>query len=165
MEHMGITLALGAGGLLGVYFVLIGLIAGYKPAGPLFTAAEKKFLRVLDSVARDCDARVFGKVRVADVITPKRSLFKKLENRRLYEIANKHFDFVVCDRISLEIICCVELDDSSHLRPDRVKRDKLLNRVMSEAGVVLLRVSTSSMYNKDRLQSLIHDVRTKRGEK
>ena len=43
----------------------------YRKVGPLFTAAERSFLGVLKLAVND-EFEVFGKVRVADVITPKK---------------------------------------------------------------------------------------------
>ena len=35
----------------------------------------------------------------------------------------KHIDFVLCDPGNLQPILCIELDDPSHNRPDRIERD------------------------------------------
>ena len=45
----------------------------YQQAGPLFTPAERSFLGVLDQVVAG-RARVFGKVRVGDVLSPRKGL-------------------------------------------------------------------------------------------
>ncbi|KEA61748.1 putative queD like [Marinobacterium lacunae] len=68
----------------------------YRQRKTLFTAAERSFLGVLDSIIDPQQHRVFGKVRVADLIEPEpnrnRSQWQKAFNR----ISAKHFDFVIC---------------------------------------------------------------------
>ncbi|MEN7973211.1 MAG: DUF2726 domain-containing protein, partial [Verrucomicrobiota bacterium] len=40
---------------------------------------------------------------------------------------------------TLAIVAAIELDDKSHQRKDRIKRDQFLNQVMESAGVPLIR--------------------------
>ena len=54
-------------------------------------------------------------------------------------VAQWHCDVVIVDRRTFEIVAGVELDDASHLKKQRVRRDILLNEVMRQAGVPLLR--------------------------
>ncbi len=42
-------------------------------------------------------------------------------------------------RGSFSIVAAVELDDASHLRPERRRRDILLEEVLRQAGIPLLR--------------------------
>uniref|UniRef100_UPI0021A8A965 DUF2726 domain-containing protein n=1 Tax=Escherichia coli TaxID=562 RepID=UPI0021A8A965 len=43
------------------------------------------------------------------------------------------------ERRSFSIVAAVELDDASHLRPERRRRDILLEEVLRQAGIPLLR--------------------------
>ena len=67
----------------------------YQPAKPLFSAAERSFLGVLDQAVGP-EHRVFGKVRVADVAAVKSGLGNSARQGALNRIAAKHFDFLVC---------------------------------------------------------------------
>lgn len=100
----------------------------------LFTPAERSFLGVLDQ-AIGKDFRIFGKVRVADVLEPiegvNRSRWQTLFNR----ISRKHFDFVLCSPDNLDVICVIELNDRSHNRRHRQDRDSLIEGVCLAAGV------------------------------
>ncbi|WP_295629088.1 DUF2726 domain-containing protein [uncultured Nitrosomonas sp.] len=40
----------------------------------------------------------FGKVRVADVLTPNKELSRKQWSIAFSSISSKHFDFVLCDK-------------------------------------------------------------------
>jgi hypothetical protein len=54
-------------------------------------------------------------------------------------VSQKHVDFVVASRQTLEALVAIELDDSSHQRGERRKRDDLLNAVFVQAGIPLIR--------------------------
>ena len=51
----------------------------YRKLDVLFTAAERSFLRSLDQSLGDGD-KIFGKVRVPDVITPNKAMPRSEEN-------------------------------------------------------------------------------------
>ena len=50
-----------------------------------------------------------------------------------------HCDVVVVDIRTFAIVAAVELDDASHLKKHRVRRDILLEEVLRQAGIPLLR--------------------------
>jgi len=76
----------------------------YRPAKTLFSPAERSFLGVLDQ-AVGSDYRVFGKVRVADVATVKTGRNNSVRQGAVNRIAQKHFDFVLCNASDLSIVC------------------------------------------------------------
>lgn len=78
----------------------------------LFTAAERSFLGVLDHAVGE-KYRIFGKVRVADVIRPAKGLPKQQAAVLFNQIRAKHFDFVLCDPKTLDIKFVIELNDAS----------------------------------------------------
>jgi hypothetical protein len=118
----------------------------YRRVSDLFSAAERTFLATLDQAVGPGN-RVFGKVRVADLIevwgSDSRSAWQSAFNR----ISSKHFDFVVCASGTLQPLCVVELDDASHRREDRRGRDALLNDVCRAAQLPLVRVKWSRSYS------------------
>ena len=59
---------------------------------------------------------------------------------RLFRMVSQwHVDVVIVERRSFSIVAAVELDDASHLRPERRRRDILLEEVLRQAGIPLLR--------------------------
>lgn len=62
------------------------------------------------------------------------------ENRMLFGIIKRfRVDFVLYSRISKDIVAVIELDDASHLLPERVERDKKLEEVLKQANIPLFR--------------------------
>ncbi len=135
----------------------------YQKSGSLFTIAERSFLGVLiKSVGADLN--VFGKVRVADVITTVKGINKSDRQRAFNKISAKHFDFVLCDKNNLKVLCVVELNDSSHETPERKKRDEFLRDVCEAANMPLIQVDAKRAYSIKRIRSIFADFLPENGE-
>lgn len=117
----------------------------YRIKGPLFSPAERSFLGVLEKAIGD-KYQVFGKVRVADVITPQRGLDRSRWKSAFNRIACKHFDYVLCEPEKMTVIAALELDDSSHNRKASIERDKFLNKACESANLQLIRFPAKSNY-------------------
>ena len=124
----------------------------YQLGKPLFSAAERSFLGVLDQAVGP-EHRVFGKVRVADVAAVKPGLSNSARQGALNRIAAKHFDFVVCRSGDLSVVCAIELNDKSHFSRKAQSRDELLANVCRAIGLPLLTVPAKAAYSPQ-------DVRT-----
>lgn len=126
----------------------------YRRLPALFSPGERAFLRVLREVVGE-RALVFGKVRVADILTPRRGLRGQHWWQAFNRISAKHFDFVLCDPQDLAVLCVLELDDASHQRPERRARDAFLNDACASARLPLLRVPARARYPRRELQALL----------
>lgn len=117
----------------------------YVLSDGLFSPAERSFLGVLDQ-AVDADFRVFGKVRVADVLSVAKGTPKSLWQRAFNRISAKHFDYVLCRPTDLKPVCAIELNDQSHTQGERKARDKFLERVCSAADFPLVFLPAQHTY-------------------
>lgn len=117
----------------------------YVLGDALFTPAERSFLGVLDQ-AVGTDFRVFGKVRVADIVAVTKGMPKPLWQRAFNQISAKHFDFVLCRPNDLKPVCVIELNDQSHAKENRQARDKFLERVCAAAGIPLVFIPAKNTY-------------------
>ena len=142
-----------------VLAALKGKVAGsgsvgfpYQPAKPLFSAAERSFLGVLDQ-AVGSEHRVFGKVRVADVAAVKPGLGSSARQGALNRVAAKHFDFVVCRSGDLSVVCAVELNDRSHSSQRAQARDELLANVCRAINLPLLTVPAKAAYSSQDVRA------------
>lgn len=120
----------------------------------LFTPAERSFLRVLDQVVGD-DARIFGKVRVADVLLPGKGVEGRERNEAYHSIACRSFDFLLCDRGDLSVICAVVLDTDTRRAKGRSQQAALLNEVCHAAGIPLIRVPAGIAPVRDEVRKLL----------
>lgn len=111
--------------------------SSYRRAGPLFTPAERSFLGVLDTIISK-DYRIFGKVRIADVIQPRAGLSPSMRKTALNKVSGKHFDFVICRASDLEVVCVLELNDSSHLALQAQASDLFKKQICTAMNVPLV---------------------------
>ncbi len=74
------------------------------------------------------------------------------------KIEKKHVDFVLCEKKRLNYIAAIELDDSSHKRKDRVKRDKFVNNAFREAKLPLIRIDWQNEYNIEYIKNRIQEA-------
>jgi hypothetical protein len=100
-------------------------------------------------------ARVFAKVRVADVLTPQAGLGKSKWQQHFNKISAKHFDYLLCHPSDLSFICAIELDDSSHRHQKRKVRDLFLKTACDSAGLPLLQIPASASYLVEELREQI----------
>lgn len=129
----------------------------YQLSKYLLSKAERSFYGVLVQAVGDSGI-VFSKVRVADVITPKKGINRPDWQRAFNAISSKHFDFIVCETTDCSIKLAVELDDSSHGSSKAQKRDNLLNGACESAGLPLLRIKAAKSYAVAELQRQVTEA-------
>lgn len=148
-------------GFVVVVTLLLALIFGgggspahlpYELGRPLLSPAERSFFGVLEQAVAP-QYRVLAKVRVADVIAPRKGLQPKQRAAAFNRIRAKHFDFVLCRADTLTVVAAVELDDSSHDREDRRQRDALLRGACFAAKLPLHSIKAQRSYNIPALRA------------
>ena len=131
----------------------------YQPQVYLFTKTEWRFSTVLQEAIRD-DYLLMGKVRIADLLKVEshKDIKRSAWMGKFARISSKHIDFVLVCPQSGRICCCLELDDASHQRKDRIERDVFVNGAFKEAGVPLLRIPTEKVYDSEKLRKQIREA-------
>lgn len=138
--------------ILIIVVVLKGIFRGgsagklsYERKDRLFSSAERSFLGVLEQIVGE-RYRIIGKVRIADIIRPRKDLSPSARTSALNRITSKHVDFAVCDPRTLQVVGVIELDDSSHRETGRQRRDEFVDAALSSAGVPLVRIPAQRAY-------------------
>jgi hypothetical protein len=140
--------------LLTSFLQWLGFVARHETPGTLpyeirddfLTNAEGSFYRVLKVAAGD-ELMICPKVRLADIFASNHAEYYHWFNK----IAKKHVDFLLCNTTTLRPVLGVELDDASHLRRDRVERDRFVEQVFKGTGLPLLRVPVRRSYDSTQL--------------
>lgn len=126
----------------------------YRTRDDFLSPAEASLYRLLSSHLHG-RASVFPKVRLADVFF----VARPNENRGfINRVSQRHVDFLICDANSLRPIAGVELDDSSHARPNRQESDRFLNEVFSSAGLPLVRIPAQSSYTAEEISAFLGGI-------
>jgi hypothetical protein len=132
-------------------------VSPYIRRTALLTAAEQRFYtRLFQAVGSE--VLICPKVRLADVIEVRGDAieWQAAWNR----IAAKHLDFVLATPDEQQILLGIELDDGSHMLPNRQQRDEWLDRALVAAGLPLLRVKVRNDYDPAALRREIEQKLT-----
>tara|TARA_R110002049_G_scaffold13509_2_gene58535 strand:- start:167751 stop:168461 length:711 start_codon:yes stop_codon:yes gene_type:complete len=128
----------------------------YTKKAEFLSNAERSFFGVLVQ-AVDNHGTVLAKVRVADVLAPKKGNDKSTWQKAFNRISAKHFDFIICESSSLDPIVAVELDDRSHKSKSASKRDAIKDSSCESAGVPLVRIKAAHSYVVSDLRQMLAD--------
>lgn len=132
--------------------------ANYTRIGPMFSPAERSFLGVLDQAVGD-DFRVFGKVRIADVVAVNPQLDGGDRQSAQNRINAKHVDFVPCSKDDLSVAAAIELNDRSHQKNKTKARDEVVADICRSIGLPLLQIPAHRQYSVNELRSrLLQEV-------
>ncbi len=71
------------------------------------------------------------------------------------KIRQKRVDFVLAYPKTFRIAAVIELDDLSHARDDRQRRDRFLVQACEAAGVCLIRIPVYKRYDPKKIRSII----------
>jgi hypothetical protein len=121
-------------------------ILPYESRKYLLTDTEKHFYVALNSalISYDPSLRILSKVRLADIIKPKNGIehWQHFFNK----ISAKHIDFVICSA-EFNILFCIELDDSSHSKPNRKERDSFVDSALKSSEIPIIHIPTAYKYD------------------
>lgn len=123
----------------------------YSKRDSLLTQGELAFYRVLRSALAGRYA-ISIKTRLADVVLCSESHWESPQGRRL---SQKHLDFILYDAQTTRIVAVIELDDRTHERPERRRRDLFVNKTLKDVGVTLVRILAANRYSPEALRARI----------
>ncbi|MFZ3009573.1 MAG: DUF2726 domain-containing protein [Candidatus Microsaccharimonas sp.] len=127
----------------------------YSRKKEFITKSEKEFYKLLVEVAGD-RYYIFPQIHLS-------ALFKNETYGRYHKLAfqiinRRSVDYILCDKTSLEPVYAVELDDSTHDTPDRIKRDENVNKLFELAGFPLVRFRDYKSLTKEDIAKKFFDA-------
>ena len=123
----------------------------------LMTLNEKAQFKKLQEWAQSRGVIVFSKVRLLDLITPRKEQDNYTFKSLLWKIQAKHVDFVICDQ-NIKTKCIVEINDNSHYRSDRQERDKFVVEVLQACGYKVLQTYNVTNEQLDHICGFIQST-------
>lgn len=123
----------------------------------LLSAAERSFYGVLEQ-ALGGEYRIFGKVRLGDLVEPAKGLTKSQSTTARNRLNQKHVDFVLCRPDTLAVVGVIELDDASHGRKDRGDRDDFVDKAFASARLPVVHVPARKAYALPEVQDALAAV-------
>lgn len=123
----------------------------------LFSPEERIFHEVLRQATED-EFVIFGKIRVGDVIQPRRGTPGKTSRGNYDELARRCFPFVLCNRQDLSVACAVLLRDRGHGSRKSATPEDLLTALCDAAGLPVVPIATSPFYQADEVRAAVRDA-------
>lgn len=121
----------------------------------ILTQGEKVFYNELKKA---CDKKMYiinVKTRLEDIIVSTTSDYRqKLSERG--RIKSRHVDFAVLDK-NLNLLFCIELDDSSHNTKEAKATDKFKNELFKKVNIPLYRVRVGTKFKKE-IEKIFDDM-------
>jgi hypothetical protein len=121
----------------------------------LFAPDETAFLAALDEAVGG-DYRVFGKVRLSDLVAVRRGAGKRVLAQASARIEPLTIDFLVCGRESARVVCAIALVGGRLRRGRTHAADKALGRACDALGLPLVRVAVAETYSAKALADQIY---------
>lgn len=130
----------------------------YQSVPGLFTPAEQLFLSSLEIALEGIPVKLFGKVRIADIIKVKPGLERGDYSGAFSKIRSKHVDFVLTHPLTTAPLLVIELDDSTHDQHERKVRDAFVDEAMYQAQIPILHVPLRKRYHEQNLRAQIVEI-------
>jgi hypothetical protein len=115
----------------------------YSADKTLFTPAQRAFKSVLEQ-AVGTDYRVYGRVRMADIIGLQAGLSRREQERAQVRLGARSFDFLICTPDTTAIVCAVNLSPRSRRR--KPPRDGV-DQICTAARLPYVRFRESAVYS------------------
>lgn len=77
------------------------------------------------------------------------------EDMKFVSNVNTHCDFVIYNKLNKEIEMVVEVDGSQHKEEIQAKRDRRKDRLLTDAGIKILRLSTTTIECKEKIIDML----------
>lgn len=121
----------------------------YAKKDYLLTQTELKFYKLLKQITDELNLVICPQVTLYEIVNIK-------DYKGFSKIQSKSIDFVIAEP-NLKIKLCIELDDYTHKRGKRIKRDEFINKLFDDLGIKLIRIPVQNYYNLEELKNKIKE--------
>lgn len=134
-----------------------GKMYKYQMKSELFSTRERVLMDELERCCEVLSLKLMGKVRIADVLMPKRSFSKKQRVEQTSEIGMHSFDFLACDSETLQPIMVIELDNDKVKSVKARRREKLIKACCEGAELPLLKIPLAEQYDINEIKAMMEE--------
>ena len=107
----------------------------------LLTKNEYWFYKNLKEIADKYGYAILAKIRFADLVELNDEAGKSEYMKYFGKIKAKHIDFILCKKENLYPELLIELNDNSHKKEDRIKRDEFVKKIADKVGYKMIFVN------------------------
>lgn len=129
----------------------------FKHISPM-TANEQELFRILVDILKD-NYFVFPQIHISSIANHK--IKGQNWQSALNHIDKKSVDFLICDR-ALNSVLCIELDDMTHMKENRIRRDEEVENILKSIDMPLLRIDSNNRKNKEYIREGMREKLSKK---
>ena len=118
----------------------------------IMTETEKNFYIELKKITDSLNMSIFPQIDLERLIKVKDNNYS-YRNR----IKSRSIDFTIVNNNNYNVVCCIELDDKTHNKKSRIKRDEFINELFKNVNINLIRVKVGN-YDFDMIKNKIKEV-------
>lgn len=123
----------------------------YRKRNSLLTVVEKNYYRFISNAIKDTEYIVLPQINLATIIEK----ISQGYNNELF----RNIDFGIFDKSTLEPLCMIEINDTSHDKYNRMERDQKVKNILSMCNLPLLTLHTTCRYtNLQFMQMLSYKI-------
>lgn len=129
------------------------IIPNYKIKQNFMTPSEIKLYKILVLATKEIREKYRLKLEIFAQVALNRIV--EINNMRKQEmlfknISERSIDFVLYNKETDKIYCCIELDDETHNQENRIKRDKIIDNALSK-NIKMIHIKRENSYNLNEL--------------
>lgn len=121
----------------------------YSKKEYLLTKSELKFYKLLKSIVDKNNLNLFCQVSLYELV-------KSNKYKDFNKIKAKTIDYVITDT-NCKIKLCIELDDPTHIKQDRIERDKFIDELFKQLNINLVRIPVQNWYDMQQVEEKIKE--------
>lgn len=148
---------------IGLFVTLHGGEVAVEEEKPKYQYARKNYF--LTRAEHECydalvsavgaEYNVFAQVHLSALVDHKINGQKR--GAAFQHINGKSVDFLLCDKARIAPVLAIELDDKTHERPERQERDSVVEGILAQAKLPLLRLENHGRFDIDELEKKIQE--------
>jgi very-short-patch-repair endonuclease len=121
----------------------------------VMSPAERDFFKKLSDAVGN-EYYIFPQVHLSVLVD--HTIVRQYYKAALSHIDRKSVDFILCDKNTLETKLAIEIDDHTHTRLDRIERDGIVEDILKNAGVKLVRFENHGTFNSQEIFDKVRAV-------
>ena len=134
-----------------------GIDYPYRASGPVLSPSEVVFHRALTEAMGD-EYIVGFKVRLLEVVQPKRGIERSRWEAASRRLGDEHVDFVLLNPSDFRVVAAIELEASPRKSDQEFERDEFLKRAFGAAEIPYVLVPCSKHYSVGLLRDQVFDA-------
>ena len=128
----------------------------YNRKYSIMTEREQEFYKKLKLICGD-SILIFPQIHLSNLFFHN---IKGQNFKAAFKFINKlSVDFVLVDSRNYKTLLAIELDDSTHNKQERIRRDLIVNDIFKKANFPLLRVDSIKIDNEKLKQMILENIK------